>query len=133
MRKNSPKNTNAIDVECTEYIHNKITVLHLDYRNVDYRPKVKRVDPGGHRTTSGIARIGTPPPLHHGDLEEGRPHKHTRGKLSIHTDRDMMTCKLGREEERLNLLGDDDPDPHLDEAPTAWRERGPRTAQHREA
>ncbi len=100
MRKNSPKNTNAIDVECTEYIHNKITVLHLDYRNVDYRPKVKRVDPGGHRTTSGIARIGTPPPLHHGDLEEGRPHKHRRSKRSIHTDRDMITCKLGGERRR---------------------------------
>ncbi len=35
--------------------------------------------------------------------------------------REMITCKLGREEERL--LGDDDPDPRLDEAPTAWRER----------
>ncbi len=42
----------------------------------------------------------------------------------------MRTWKLGREEERLNLLGDDDLDPRLDEAPTAWRERerGPRTA-----
>ncbi len=60
--------------------------------------------------------------------KEDRPHKHIRAKHSIHTDRDMITCKLGREEERLNLLGDDDPDPRLDEAPTAWRERGPRTA-----
>ncbi len=38
----------------------------------------------------------------------------------------MQTRERGGEEERLNLLGDDDS--HLDEAPTAWRERGPRTA-----
>ncbi len=61
------------------------------------------MDPGGHQATSGISRVGstwsTPPPLHYGDLEEDRPHKHIRGKHNIHTDRDMITCKLGREGE----------------------------------
>ncbi len=60
-----------------------------------------KMDPGGHQAISGSAWIGrtcsTPPLLHHGDLEEGRPHKHIRGKHSIHTDRDMKTCKLGGE------------------------------------
>ncbi len=63
--------------------------------------------------------------------KEDRPHKHIRDKHSIHTDRDMITCKLGRErererereEERLNLLGDDDPGSRLDEALTDWRQR----------
>ncbi len=40
----------------------------------------------------------------------------------------MQTRERGREEERLNLLRDDDPDPCLDEALTAWRKRGPRVA-----
>ncbi len=34
----------------------------------------------------------------------------------------MQTWERGEEEERLNLLGEDNP--RLDEAPTAWRERG---------
>ncbi len=38
--------------------------------------------------------------LHYGHLEEDRPYKHIRDKHSIHTYRDMITCKLGREGER---------------------------------
>ncbi len=40
----------------------------------------------------------------------------------------MQTRERGGGEERLNLQGDDDPDPRVDEAQTAWRERGLRTA-----
>ncbi len=35
----------------------------------------------------------TPPPLHLGDLEEGRPHKHMRCKRSILTDGDTNTWR----------------------------------------
>ncbi len=78
--------------------------IQFDDRNVDCKTKMKRMDPRRHRATSGVAQIGrtccTPPPLHHGDLEEDRPHKHMRNKHSIHTDRDMKTCKLGGEGRR---------------------------------
>ncbi len=62
---------------------------------------------------------------------ETRPHKHRRGQQHLHreerqTNTWMQTRERGGEEERLNLLGDEDPAQRLDEASTAWRERGPR-------
>ncbi len=59
-------------------------------------------------------------------VKEDGPHKHRRGQQQTHRGK---TRERGRgKEERLNLLGDEDPDQRLYEAQTAWTERGPRTA-----
>ncbi len=84
------------------------------------------MDPEDIKKLQEMSGLVGPDPYHLLSTMETWQHKHMRSKHSIHTDRDMQT--RGRGEERLELLGDNDQDPRLDEAPTAWRERGPRTA-----
>ncbi len=126
------------------------SIYNYDNKNVDCETKVKRMDPRGHAVVSpnqkDLIHMKSSPPWRPG---KRTGHTNTEEGNSIYTNRRDKQTHRGRERhdnmqtrERRGKAespgGDDDPDQHLDEALTDWRERerevpGWLMVQHREA